>query len=241
MKKKKLKISADLNNLMQEYSSLSSKRYVNRSYAQRQQDIVKSITSNPKPKPTKKGIKPYRGHDMSIYYTGKERSAIRDFLFNKNLKTNWESIELVNTEERDTEANPLTELSKKCKEQKKYIHWLGKYNEKGKKVYFLVSKHMIPDDYETREGLLFKPKFFENLEFNKEIDIPVTIRNKLKNAIEFYENSVIQKVKLLVNEKTDKKRGGDRLSREFWSKISLLQDGSKTIFKNFIQDFMKKP
>ena len=64
---------------------------------------------------------------------------------------------------------------------------------------------MIPDDYETREGLLFKPKFFENLEFNKEIDIPVTIRNKLKNAIEFYENSVIQNVKLLVNEKTDKK------------------------------------
>ena len=60
---------------------------------------------------------------------------------------------------------------------------------------------MIPDDYETREGLLFKPKFFENLQFNKEIKIPVTIRNKLKNAIEFYENSVIQKVKLLVNEK----------------------------------------
>ena len=55
---------------------------------------------------------------MSIYRTAKERNAIRDFLFNKALKTNWESIELVNTEERDIKANPLTELSEKYKKDK---------------------------------------------------------------------------------------------------------------------------
>ena len=79
---------------------------------------MKSITSNPKP--IKGGMKPYHGHDMSIYHTSKQRSAIQDFLVNKNLKTNWESIELVNTVERDIEANPLTELSEKCKNEKKY-------------------------------------------------------------------------------------------------------------------------
>ena len=215
LKKKKIKISADLNNLMQEYSSLSSKRYINRSYAQRQQDLVQSITSNPKPKVIKDGMRPYRGHDMSIYKTSKERNAIRDFLFNKALKSNWETIELVNTEERDEDANPLTELSERCKKDKKYIHWLGRFNDNGEKKYFLVSKHMIPDDYATEEGLLFKPKFFEKLEYNKEIKIPDTIRNKLKNAIEFYENSIITKVKLFVYEKTEKKLGGDRLLKEF--------------------------
>ena len=237
-KKKKIKISDDLNNLMQEYSSLSSKRYVNRSYAKRQQDIVKSITSNPKP--IKGGMKPYRGHDMSIYHASKERSAIRDFLVNKNLKTNWESIELVNTVERDIEANPLTELSEKCKKEKKYIHWLGRYNENGQKKYFLVSKHMIPDDYETKEGLLFKPKFFENLEYNKEIKIPVTIRNKLKNAIEFYENSVIQKIKLFVNKKTDKKTWWGQTVKGVLIKNYITAAWLKDNFKEFYPRFYEK-
>lgn len=237
-KKKKIKISDDLNNLMKEYSSLSLQRYVNRSYVKRQQNILKSITSNPKP--IKEGMKPYRGHDMSIYHASKQRSAIRDFLVNKNLKTNWESIELVNTVERDIEANPLTELSEKCKTEKKYIHWLGRYNENGQKKYFLVSKHMIPDDFETKEGLLFKPKFFENLEYNKEIKIPLTIRNKLKNAIEFYENSVIQKIKLFINEKTDTKRWWGQTVKGALIKNFITAGWLEDNFKEFYPRFYEK-
>ena len=58
---------------------------------------------------------------------------------------------------------------------------------------------MIPEDYKTKEGLLLKPNFFENLESKVEIKISQTIRNKLKKAIEDYENSAIIYIKIFVD------------------------------------------
>ena len=101
LKQEKEKVPAHLGYIIKEYSSLSFKIYVHRDNAQRQQDLVASITTNPKL--VHQGMLPYCGHDISMYKTPKERNEFRDFLFNEDLKTNWKTIELVSIEDRDLE------------------------------------------------------------------------------------------------------------------------------------------
>ena len=189
--------------ILKEYSSLAAKRFTNRNYAQRQKDLVSSITSNPKP--VYQPINSYRGHEMSLYKTGKERTMIRDFLFNKDLKLNWKTIELVNIDERNLEEKPLTELSERCKKAGKNIHWLGKFDDNGTYKHFLVSEDMIPEDYANDPGPLFKPKFFENLRYNVEKTIPKSLREKFKKAFDTYSKSAITDIKMSINENTKEK------------------------------------
>ena len=87
------------------------------------------------------------------------------------------SVELVNTDIRDIDNHPLTELSQRMKDNEEPIHWLGKADDNGKDKYFLISKDLIPDNYKTKDGPIFKPRFFFKLGYNKEKEIAQSIRD----------------------------------------------------------------
>ena len=236
-KQQKKRISPELEIIMKEYISLSSKRHINRDYAERQQDLVTSITTNPKKKPNYQPMTPYRGYDMSIYKTAKERNKIREYYLDRDIKLNWQTVELVNTDERNLDEQPLTPLSEQCHQHNKKKHWLGKSNYNGTDTYFLVSDNLIPEDYTTDPGLLFKAKFFEKIKPNVEVPINQTIRNKLKKAYEEYENSALTSIKLIVNKKTNEKSWWGKTVDNKLVKADIDEPWLEENFKDFYSSF----
>ena len=221
-KNQRKKMTPYLETIIREYTMLSSNRYQSRNYAERQRDLVTSITTNPKQHKTTNSNYYYRGRDMSHVRHSKQRTEHREFYLAMDLKQNWQTVELVNTKTRDTKKRPLNELSEKIKE-KEPIHWLGKADDNGKPKYFLVSQDLIPDNYKTEEGPIFKPKFFYKLGYNVEKPIPQTIRDKFKLAYDEYRKSNIEYIMPYVNSKTKKKT--------YWGKTV----GGK-IVKNYIDE-----
>ena len=224
--------------LVKEFKSLSVYRTRNRDHNERQRDLLESITSNPKPKTN--SIFYYRGRDLTNLKNGKQRNEHRDYYLNMDLKINWQTVELVNVDERNLEEKPLHELSKKMREAKLNIHWLGKADDNGKDKYFLVSKDLIPDNYATKKGPVFSPNFFKNMKCNVEMKIPKTIRDKFKLAYKEYKNSALQAIKPYIDPETKKRAYYGKTVLGTLDRENITEQWLKENFQKYYPEFIRK-
>ena len=209
-KKEKLPMSRKKKDLMHLYYDM----YYERKRKARDVISLKAETSNailfnPKKKKTslksnsdKKRTKMmYYGYDLSVHNTVEERNEMREFIYDKQIKLNWHTVELVNKKTRKKE-NKLTKTSNKWKED---IHWLGTSNMNGKEETFIVSHTLIPKNYKNDPGHLFSKEFFEKIKANTPQKVDSEIIDQIQNEYNKLDDSSIQKVKLTIDEKTMEK------------------------------------
>ena len=194
-------IPKDLKKLMQQFHDIYfDRKSYGPNFAERSNDTLLAITTNPKPKNKKRVM--YHGHDVTDYAPGPERKKQKYYLDEKEYKINWHTVELVNKRRRAAN-HELSELSKSCEKQ---VHWLGTSTVWGKETHFLVNYDLIPEKFRQNPGEVFTEEFFTNVRYNVPIEVDQSIKNRFKEHYDILENTVLSRIRLKIDNKTKEKK-----------------------------------
>ena len=198
--KVKKTVPKDLKKLLQLYHDIYfDRKSYGPSFAERENETLLAITTNPKKKPKRVM---YHGHDVTDYAPGPERKKQKHYLDEKEFKLNWKTVELVNKNKRDPK-NPLSEQSKRCERP---VHWLGTSTMYGKDKQHLISFDLIPEKFRKDPGEVFTKEFFSNVQYNVPVDVDKKIIDRFKDHYDILENTVLSRIRLKIDKKTKEKK-----------------------------------
>ena len=143
-----------------------------------------------------------------------------------DIKLNWKTLMLFSKKSWNTSKTPPIPQSEINAEEKDYFY-IGRSDIDGNKVYFRVTKDLIPEDQDSH---VFQNSFFSLMGFNTEYDIPPYSILTLKEVVADTPKYAIDKIKAVIvkGKKMFKgKRANGQLTEpqeESWIKKSFEAD-----------------
>ena len=203
-----------------------------------QTQLCQDITTNPKKKPETRPLM-FKGENLRKYETSRERTEIREFLIEKEVKLNWHTIELVSRPLRQKgKYPPLPECSKKWKKGK---HWLGTSELDGKEHKFVVADAWIPDNYDEYAGNVFDKAFYDSHKtFNKPWKLPNRIKRRIQAVYKEHEMGALHEIRLKIKEDGTKQWDGKTGVPGATYQDVIDEDGLKENFEKYYKPFLNK-
>ena len=145
---------------------------------------------------------------------------------------------------RDWKGSRFPLPKRQINKDNREMFYIGRSDIDKKKVYFIVSGHIIPDD---RDSHVFPNSFFRQMVYNKEYDIPQeskdilfqNVQYTIRNKIEYIYPSIVNETK----QWQCKLKGGRLLQPKSlqWIQDNFQKDFEETYEQLISDEFIDKP
>ena len=164
------------------------------------------------------------------FLTAPTKSKVTVNYRDQDIKLNWKTLMLFSNHtwlEGKSTPVPISEIKK---EGKPYFY-IGRSDIKGERVYFLVSKNIIPTDQNSH---IFDNKFFMSMGYNTEYPIPQSSVEKLQEIVRDAPLYVINKIQPVIIDGEKKWKGKRRNgSHTEPQPLDWIRDSFMPQFENF--------
>ena len=172
----------------------------------------------------------------------KKRKTKEPLYSEDDIKLNWKTLMFFS--KRDWKGSRFPLPKRQINKDDREMFYIGRSDIEKKKVYFIVSGHIIPDG---RDSHVFPNSFFRQMVYNKEYDIPQeskdilfqNVQYTIRNTIEYIYPSIVNDTK----QWQCKLKGGRFLQPKSlqWIQDNFQKDFEDTYEQLISDEFLDKP